>query len=199
MIGTKNLESRIQTLDFILWKGWPANPLNLFAGAIQLATRGPSHVSIAHRAGARLTHFEAVARGFVQNPFSLRKRGILCIMRLDWEKLFESDALGRAQEIMIYRMYEMADEEWDYGWGNIISATTKILFRYSTPTRKPLLDDSDSVICSEAASRVANLKGLPGVRVPYENAITASNMRDAWVWPAHFLKSPNLRRVMTLA
>ena len=187
-----NAYDRIHTLDFIIWKGWPANPLNLFALAIQIGTDEASHVSIAHKVNDRVSHFEAIASGFRQNAFNINDRGLLCIRRLNWDALFERAAVETAQIRMLARMYKMCDERNGYGYGNILAAAAKILFRYKTPNRQPILDRDDSTICSEAASRIVRLEGLPGVKAKFENAITGNNLADAWVWPVHFLKSENL-------
>jgi len=184
---------KIETLDFFEWRGWPANPLNLFGLAIQTATGGPSHISIAENGPTgEVTQFEAVRSGFEENAFNVHDRGLVAVRRLDFAKLFEPWAVERAKMVMLRRMYGMRHERKGYGWGNIAAATAKILFRYKTPNRSPILDEKDSTICSEAGAHVAWLEDLPGVKVGYKNAITGDDMPPAWVWPVHYKKSRNL-------
>lgn len=186
-----DIYNQINTLDFLIWKGWPAKPLNLFALAIQIGTGDASHVSIAHKeeSTGRVSHFEAVASGFRQNAFTIHDRGLICIRRLKFDELFEPDAIMAAKLRMLGRMYQMCDERMGYGYGNILAAAAKIALRYKTPNRQPIFDGLGSTMCSEAASRIVRLCDFTAVRVPFENAVTGNDMADAWVWPVHFLTS----------
>jgi hypothetical protein len=195
MTTSSNLYDQIETLDFFTWKRWPREPWNVLAFTIQTATKGPCHLSIAHRQGKRITQFEAVTQGFEQNAFNVKDKALVGIYRLDWFKLFEPWAVPLAQAEMIERMYRMCDEGWGYEFSGLAVAASMILGLGRPIESKPIFDDKKATICSAAGSRIARLKGLQGVKVPYENAITGDSRHDERVWPVHFSKSPNLRRI----
>ena len=180
----------IKTGDIAIWQSH-----HLFGLGIRLMTGPFTHVGYLSREENNKVYIYHAARGryfhksFIKQDFEeiiKNDNSLKAISRLDYSAIWEQQHIIMNILTSYERIKFMENASMGYDWGMIIAELNRSIFAaidIDITMRKPIMDNTNNVMCSEGISIVFDPKAYNGNIMPSRKNYFLSNWKSLPMWP----------------